>query len=82
MVEKFTKNPAKVLRREDLGNLSIGSNADIVIIDPNQTYKINVENFLSKGKNSPFNNREVTGKVLYTLVDGKIVVENGNIVGA
>lgn len=82
MVEKFTKNPAKVLRREDLGNLSIGANADIVIINPNETYKINVENFLSKGKNSPFNNREVTGKVLYTLVDGKIVVENGSIVGA
>lgn len=82
MVEKFTKNPAKVLKREDLGNLSIGANADIVIINPNETYKINVENFLSKGKNSPFNNREVTGKVLYTLVDGKIVVENGSIVGA
>lgn len=82
MIEKFTKNPAKVLRREDLGNLSIGANADIVIIDPNETYKINVENFLSKGKNSPFNDKKVTGKVLYTLVDGKIVVENGNIVGA
>ena len=65
MIEKFTKNPAKVLRRKDLGHLSIGANADITIIDPNIKYKINVENFASKGKNSPFNNREVTGKVLY-----------------
>lgn len=79
MIEKFTKNPAQVLRRKDLGNLSIGANADITIIDPNIKYKINVENFASKGKNSPFNNREVTGKVLYTLVDGKIIVENGQL---
>ncbi len=79
MIEKFTKNPAEVLRRKDLGHLSVGANADITIIDPNIKYKINVENFLSKGKNSPFNDREVTGKVLYTLVNGKIIVENGNL---
>ena len=59
--------------------MSVGANADITIIDPNIKYKINVENFLSKGKNSPFNDREVTGKVLYTLVNGKIIVENGNL---
>ena len=79
MIEKFTKNPAEGLRRKDLGHLSVGANADITIIDPNIKYKINVENFLSKGKNSPFNDREVTGKVLYTLVNGKIIVENGNL---
>ncbi|WP_317367589.1 dihydroorotase [uncultured Tyzzerella sp.] len=79
MIEKLTKNPAKVLRRKDLGHLSIGAKADIAIIDPNVKYKINIENFVSKGKNSPFNNREVTGKVLYTLVDGKIIVENGQL---
>ncbi|WP_250278735.1 dihydroorotase [[Clostridium] colinum] len=79
MIEKFTKNPAQVLRRKDLGHLSIGANADITIIDPNLKYNINVENFASKGKNSPFNNREVKGKVLYTLVDGKIIVEEGQL---
>ncbi len=79
MIEKFTKNPAKVLRRKDLGHLSVGANADIIIIDPNVKYKVNVESFASKGKNSPFNNREVTGKVLYTLVNGKVIVENGQL---
>ncbi len=79
MIEKFTKNPAEILRRKDLGHLSVGSNADVIIIDPNVKYKVNVENFVSKSKNSPFNNREVTGKVLYTLVGGKIIVENGQL---
>lgn len=79
MIEKFTKNPAEILRRKDLGHLSVGNNADVIIIDPNIKYKVNVENFVSKSKNSPFNNREVTGKVLYTLVGGKIIVENGQL---
>lgn len=79
MIEKFTKNPAEILRRKDLGHLSVGNNADVIIIDPNVKYKVNIENFVSKSKNSPFNNREVTGKVLYTLVGGKIIVENGQL---
>lgn len=79
MIEKFTKNPAEILRRKDLGHLSVGNNADVIIIDPNVKYKVNIENFASKSKNSPFNNREVTGKVLYTLVGGKIIVENGQL---
>lgn len=79
MIEKFTKNPAEILRRKDLGHLSVGNNADVIIIDPNVKYKVNTENFASKSKNSPFNNREVTGKVLYTLVGGKIIVENGQL---
>ncbi|MDE6357599.1 MAG: dihydroorotase [Eubacteriales bacterium] len=79
MIEKFTKNPAKILGREDIGHLGIGANADITIINPNEKYKIDKEKFLSKAKNTPFNNREVTGKVLYTIVNGEIIVENGNI---
>ncbi len=40
MIEKMTKNPAKILGREDIGHLGIGANADITIIDPNIKYKI------------------------------------------
>lgn len=77
MIEKFTKNPAKILGREDIGHLGIGANADITIINPNEKYKIDKEKFVSKAKNMPFHNREVTGKVLYTIVNGQIIVENG-----
>lgn len=79
MIEKFTKNPAKILSREDIGHLGIGANADITIINPNEKYKIDKEKFLSKAKNTPFNNREVKGKILYTIVNGEIIVENGAI---
>ncbi len=71
-VEKTSLNPAKILKI-DKGHLGIGSIADIAIINPNEKYKINKEEFKSKGRNTPFHNREVYGKVKYTIVDGNIV---------
>lgn len=79
LIEKFTKNPAKILGRDDLGHLALGSNADICIINPDLTYEIDKNEFLSMGKNTPFHKRKVTGKVLYTIVNGEIVVENGKL---
>lgn len=79
MIEKFTKNPAKILGRNDIGHLGIGATADITIIDPSVLYKIDKEKFESKGRNTPFDGREVKGKVLYTIVNGQIIVENGEL---
>jgi dihydroorotase len=64
-------NPAKVLNLEG-GELKEGVSADITIVDLNQSYVIDSKNFRSKGKNTPFNGYEVYGKVVCTIVDGKI----------
>ncbi len=79
LIAKMTWNPAKMLGI-DKGTLSIGKAADITIIDPNAEYKIDPSTFASKSKNTPFGGFDVKGKVLYTLVDGNIVVENGALV--
>lgn len=78
LVEKMSLNPAKVLG-SDRGTLSENSIADIAIIDPNEKYQIDPKNFASKAKNTPFTDMTVCGKVLYTIVSGKIVVENGEL---
>ena len=75
MVEKLSANPAKILGIE-AGELGIGKPADITIIDPNEEYKINVNDFVSKGKNSPFHGKKVRGRVKYTIVEGKIILDN------
>jgi dihydroorotase len=71
LVEKMSYNPAKVLNLEG-GELKEGVSADITIVDLNQSYVIDSKNFRSKGKNTPFNGYEVYGKVVCTIVDGKI----------
>jgi dihydroorotase len=72
MVEKMSSNPAKILGIPK-GSLAVGSVADITIADPTEEYLIDTAIFLSKGKNTPFHGKKVVGRVLYTLVDGKIV---------
>ena len=55
--------------------MSEGKIADIVIFDPDRRYRIDKETFRSKGKNTPFDGFEVSGEVMYTLVDGAVVYE-------
>lgn len=75
MAEKMSANPAKILGLSDRGSVSQGKAADIVIFDPTRTYKIDKNTFVSKGKNTPFDGFEVTGEVVCTLVDGKVVYD-------
>ncbi|WP_294785149.1 dihydroorotase [uncultured Eubacterium sp.] len=71
MAEKMSYNPAKVLRLEK-GTVAEGSHADLTIFDPECEWVIDPAEFLSKGKNTPFGGRKVTGKVKATIVDGEI----------
>ena len=74
LVEKMSANPAKVLGM-DKGCIGEGKVADIVITNPKEEYVIDINEFASKGKNTPFNGRKVTGKVKYTILAGEIVYE-------
>lgn len=72
LIEKMSYNPARMLGIEK-GVLEVGGVADIAIIDPDEVYQINAQEFYSKSKNSPFHGRQVKGKVKYTIVNGKVV---------
>lgn len=75
MAEKMSYNPARILKLEDKGSLRPGKTADVVIIDPEEEYVIDVNSFVSKGKNSPFHGRKVKGKVKMTICSGTVVYE-------
>lgn len=75
MAEKMSANPAKILGLSEKGSVSAGKIADIVIFDPGKTYRINKNLFESKGRNTPFDGYEVTGRAVYTLVGGRVVYE-------
>lgn len=73
MAEKMSYNPAKILGLSEKGSVSEGMIADLMIFDPESTYKIDKDTFVSKGKNTPFHGCQVCGEVKYTLVDGMVV---------
>lgn len=70
-LEKLTINPA-ALYHLDAGYVAVGGIADLVIFDENETWTV-TENFKSKASNSPFIGDTLTGKVKFTICDGKIV---------
>lgn len=76
VIAKMTVNPARILNLEK-GRLSVGSDADLTIFDPNEEWVVDASKFASKGRNTPFNGRTLKGKVKYTIVAGKIVYQDG-----
>lgn len=67
----LTCNPAQTLGIE-AGTLVPNSAADICIFDPNLIWKLDTENMLSGGRNTPFAGMEMRGKVTHTMVNGKL----------
>ena len=73
LVELMSKKPAEILKLEQKGEIAIGKDADLIVIETKGTQIIEPELFASKAKFSPFAGQEVKGRVVYTIVGGKIV---------
>ena len=56
-----------------LATLREGSTADIVLIDPNEEWAVNAQEFASKGKHSPLEGMTLRGRAVLTLVGGRPV---------
>ena len=74
LVRLTSYNPARLLNI-DRGIIEEGKVADITIFDPNETYTYTKEMIVSKAKNSPFIDRQLKGRVQYTIVNGKVVYQ-------
>ncbi|WP_420554823.1 dihydroorotase [Neptuniibacter marinus] len=72
LIEKLTLAPAAILGL-DAGNLAIGRKADICIFDPKAEWMLTPETSYSRGKNTPFMDHPLKGKVTNTLHNGQVV---------
>ena len=76
LVEKMSTNPARILGLES--GLTVGNPADITIIDPDISYRVDADSFQSLSRNTPFDGWELKGKAVLTVVEGKVVFDYFN----
>lgn len=81
LVRLMSTNPAETFGLPGKGTLDPGTDADIVLFDPEATATITAEDNASEADYSIYEGREVTGQVTKTLVRGEVVAEDGAVVG-
>ena len=72
LVEALSQQPAKLLGL-GCGSLDIGSPADLVVVDPALSWKVEPRSLRSRSKNSPFEHRTLEGRAMETIVAGRQV---------
>jgi dihydropyrimidinase len=83
MVELLSTNPAKLFGLYPRkGTIAVGSDADIVVFDPERTVTISAATHHSKSDYNLFEGSEVTGVPEFVLLRGQVLVENGELVAS
>jgi len=79
VVDLLTRRPAELLGLS-AGTLRAGAPADICLFDPKESWRYDARAGQSKSRNSPWDGQTLTGRVKYTLVDGRVVFDGLRIV--
>ena len=74
LVDRMSTTPARVFGLAG-GSLRRGSVADITIFDPTAEWTVDPDTFLSKGRNSPYRGKRLTGRAACTIVGGRVVFQ-------
>lgn len=72
LMQRMSTTPAQIIG-SDRGTLNIGAPADIVIFDADEEFTVDVNEFETKGKNSPYGGYKLFGKVHRTITGGRTV---------
>jgi dihydroorotase len=77
IVELFTSGPARVFDLRGRGSLAKGNFADVTIFDPKKRWTFEAAKSRSLSHNTPFDGWQFTGKVVATVVGGRVVHREG-----
>lgn len=79
LVEAFSAMPARILGLSGFGTLAPGSFADVTLIDPQTEWRVDPHRFYSRGKSTPLAGHTLTGRVVTTIVAGRMVMRDGEV---
>jgi allantoinase len=82
MAELCSWNPAQRYGLLAKGDVAPGYDADLALLDPDQSFTVHAADSPSAQGYTPFEGRELTGKVTATFLRGELVYERGKIVGS
>jgi len=80
LVEVLAGRPAAIFNIRGKGRLEVGCDADLTVVDMKARFRIDASKFYSKAKYSPFDGWEVVGKPVKVFVDGKLAMDDGEVV--
>jgi dihydroorotase len=72
LIDRMSTAPARIFHLPG-GSLRKGSIGDVTVFDPEADWVVDPRRFVSKGRNTPYGGRSLTGKVHYTIVGGRVV---------
>ncbi len=81
MAELVSGNPARRFGLPQKGDIAVGLDADLALVDPDETFVIHAADSESKQGYTPFEGIELTGRVKSTVLRGNLIYDNGAIVG-
>lgn len=76
----MAEKPAEIFSLKGRGRLKEGNAADLTIVDLKRKFKVDASKFQSKAKYSPFDGWQVEGKPVKTLVNGQLIMDEGEII--
>lgn len=76
VIDLMTRRPAQVIKL-DAGTLAEGAAADVCLFDPEKVWKYDAKAGFSKSSNSPWHGRNLTGQVITTICNGRLVYDHG-----
>jgi allantoinase len=81
MAELLAWNPARRYGLRNKGDIAVGLDADLVLVDPQETFTVRAAESESKQGYTPFEGMELTGRVKSTFLRGRMIYDNGKVVG-
>ena len=81
LVELICRNPGRLYGYTNKGEIRVGFDADLTIVDTKKEWTIHHTDMATKSGWTPYDGEKVIGKVTHTVVDGNLVMAEGKPVG-